>query len=308
VSDGVVRRCPECGKKPADRLLVQCSDCRVPFVYAREADAGLSTAQIDAVARYVLTSWKFWAGVLVVMTIAVVGVGEILEHFIDDRANRKFTELEQKTAGNNSAAFQQISNQINAEFRQPRIRSTIEQVAADRANDFITNSLHPSIETLQAGFDQARSRLMNSSNELAKLEADIKAARTNISQASGDNAGRLTLTDTAITNNGSNYVLTMYFKVTGDLPPGPIDIFAGTYKQTARILSFVVSPPNQAEPAIMSEAGDAARLKLNVVDRAPVLGLELNAATIVKLVSGVFESDITLPVAVDKIHLPAGGN
>ncbi|MDB6065965.1 MAG: hypothetical protein JWR26_2173 [Pedosphaera sp.] len=286
----------------------------MPFSYDGQSSDGLTSEQLKAIAGQILGSWKFWAGVAAVVAITAWGAVEVTKQFIDQRAK----ELEQK-ATNQIAQVQeqishQISNQISAEFQQPRIRATIEQVASDRANDLLTNAIRPSLESFQAGMDQASAKLTKWSDDLAKMSKelkapskDIKAGQPQPTSTSPAALNLLTLVDHTVTRSGTNYVLVLLFKPTGGLPIGPVDLVAGTYRQTAKVLNFVARNAIQSDLPSINDAGDAARLKFTAsgVDAPILVEIDLSGPTVVKLVSDVLDQELTLPVAVDKLQLPS---
>ena len=124
------RRCPECGKRPTDRLLVQCPDCKVPFVQESALSTALTPKQLRAVARQILASWKFWTGLAVLVVSASWAGIEIVQRMLDARAGDYLRQLDQKTASQMALTQQQLSNQIALELKQPRIKTAIEHTRA----------------------------------------------------------------------------------------------------------------------------------------------------------------------------------
>ena len=308
-----MRRCPQCGQRTSDLLLAQCPYCRVALV----SDGGsqmteLTPEQVNTVARHILGSWKFWAGVAMVVALAAWGIIQVAERFIDLRANDYLNTLEQKATNHIAAVSGQISNQVVHEFQQPRIRATMEQIAADRANDVFTNAIWPSLEAFRLSLDEATAQLAKSTNDLAALAKEVKAAQrkvapTPVPAGASDATPKLALVDQAVARNGSNYILSLFFKATGSQPVGSVELIAGTYRQTARILNFAsVTPAGQTEPAVMNDVGDAARLKFTPLrsDAPIVIALELTAPTIVRVSGDALEGDLTIPVAAEKLPAP----
>ena len=313
MSENMTRRCPKCGQRTTDLLLAQCPYCRVALVSEGGPQmTGLTPEQVGAVARHILGSWKFWAGVVMLVALAAWGIIEVSQRFIDRRANEYLSTLEQKATNHIGTAFGQISNQIVREFQQPRIRATMEQIAADRANDFITNAVWPSLEAFRQGIEEANAQLARSSNDLATLTRNVKAAQRKASptspttSAAAETAPKLTLVDQSVSRNGSNYILSLFFKPNGNQSLGSVELVAGTYQQTAKILNFAAVTPGQTEPAIMNDFGDAARLKFvpRGGDSSIVIALELSAPTIVRVSGDALEGDLTIPVAADKLSAP----
>lgn len=341
MSNGVNRHCPQCGRKAHDRLLVQCPDCRVPFVLDDNtpAPAGLTPEQLQMLANQVFGSWKFWAALLIIVGGAAWAVVIVANKVIDARANAYLSTLEQKATNHIGSAFGQISNQIALEFRQPRIRSAIEQVARDRASEVFTNGVQPSLQAFTDTMDQINAELARSSNAVAQLERDARAAQRKIPPpapvvaqqsnpppaktaaapvtvapspaaaapaAPNDSVVKLTLVNRMITPAGNNYLLTLFFSATNSLNSGPVQIDAGTYKQTAKILNFAPMTAAPVEPSAYSDMRDAARLKFMVSPReTPTIVLEVSGPTIVRFTSDSFDNDLTIPIAADKMQLPA---
>ncbi|MDB6022265.1 MAG: hypothetical protein JWQ04_2122 [Pedosphaera sp.] len=337
------RHCPQCGRKAHDRLLVQCPDCRVPFVEVEPSPAGLTPEQLSLLVSQVFGSWKFWAALLLIVGGAAWAVVLVADRVIDARAKTYLAALQQDATNHIGAAFGQISNQIALEFRQPKIKAAIEQAARDRATDIFTNGVRPALEAFQDALDLANTELARSSNAIAQLETDARAAQRRIpppapvvaaqtpipaqapvvqaavtpvtrptpapatpSDATADAPVKLSLINRTLTPAGTGYILTLFFQTTGSSSSGNVTVEAGTYKQTARILNFASMSSSPPLPPTLTETGDAARLQFAVSTReAPTLVLELSAPTILRLVSNSFDTDLTIPVAADKMQLPA---
>jgi hypothetical protein len=102
--------------------------------------------------------------------------------------------------------------------------------------------------------------------------------------------------------------VTLFFKNTGTSASGSVEVMAGTYKQTARIVNFAAMTSATTRPPVINDTGDVARLTFPVSDREPpTLVVEVSAPTIVRLDSDALESDVTVPVAVDRMALPQAG-
>lgn len=311
------KRCPLCGKRPVDRRLVQCPDCKVPFSYENDPAPVLAPRpQPGHVAREIFGSVKFWIGLALLVAAAAFGVVKLTERQAADHLTAMgrdyFNALDEKTSNHVSEQIStQVSNQIAAEFRQPRIKATMEQVAADRAQDLLTNAVWASLETFRAGIERANAQLAKSTNDLAQMSRDIRLAQRMASQLASPGAeppGMLSLASQTVATNGSNYILTLYFKATNDRPVGPVDFIAGTYRQTAKIVNFAARAPLQSDAPTLNEAGDAARLTFNVA-RADVpiaVDLEVTGPTIVKFVGDVLQEELTIPIAADKMQVPLG--
>ncbi len=330
----IIRRCPRCGRKAHDHLLVQCPDCRVPFVYEEQPYTGLTPEQLQLVAAQIFGSWKFWAFLIIIVGAAAWGIVVVADRVIDARAKVYLSTLEQTATNRIGLAYGQISNQIVAEFKQPRIKSAMEQVARSRAGDIFTNGIRPSLESFQDALDAVTLQLAQTSNAIAKLQAEALAAKNRIPPpapvappapvvqqptpapspapappAAAASTVKLVLANRTVTQAGANYILTLFFRTvtTGNNPSsGVVEVMAGTYKQTAKILSFAAMTAGPTEPFTVNDTGDVARLRFAVSDREPpTLVLELSAPTIVRVVSDAFDADLTLPVAADRMQLPS---
>ncbi len=268
---------------------------------------------MNRLASHVLGSWKLWAGLIVVVGLAAWGVIALAERFIDLRAANYLSTLEQQATNHIGIVAGQISNQIVREFQQPRIKAAMQQIAEDRANELFTNSIWPSLEAFRHGLNDADAELTQSTNDLAALAREIRAARRKVSPAptaaattnSPDAAPKLTLVDQQVSKRGVNYILSLFFKATGSQPIGTVELIAGTYRQTAKILNFGAVTPGQTESAVMNDLGDASRLKFTPprTDAPIVVALEVNGPTIVRVSGDALEGDLTVPIAAE--NLPA---
>jgi hypothetical protein len=336
--ENVIRRCPRCGRKAHDTLLVQCPDCRVPFVYEEQPYTGLTPDQLRLVAAQIFGSWKFWACLIIIVGAAAWGVVIVADRVIDVRAHEYLNTLEQNATNHIGTAFGQISNQIALEFRQPRIRAAIELAARNRAGDLFTNGVQPSLDAFQDALDGAIGQLAKSSNALARLEAEAEAARkrippptpvvtntppvaiaqTNLPATPPVKpavavapepvipAVKLTLSNRTVTQAGANYILTLFFHATfaNGSSGGLVTLEAATYNQTAKIVNFAAMTASPTEAPIMNETGDVGRLRFAVTDReTPAIVIEFSAPTIVRLASDSLDTDLTVPVAADRMQL-----
>jgi hypothetical protein len=304
------RRCPRCGKRPLDARLVQCPDCRVPFEYeSAPASLALTSAQMAAVTRHVLGSWKFWFALIIVVGAATAGVVE----FINVKAKELRDEAAATAQVNSSAMASKIaegiSNQIAVEFEQPRIQAAIERVASQRAGDMLTNAVWASLEEFRGQMRAANEALAKTTNDLAVLSTNVHQAQLAAAQMAGtvaEDPALLTLVDKTVTKDGTNYDLAMFFRPTNNKPVGTVELMAGTYRQTAKILNFSARNVDQADAPVMNDVGDAAKLKftLNRANTQVEVDLTLTGPTLVKVVGDELAEELTLPVAVDQMQLP----
>ncbi len=326
MSDTMARRCPRCGKRPIDPQLRECPDCLVLFSSDSGPGPALTPEQLRLLAGLVLTSWKFWMLVAVMVGASAWGISQVAERMIDLRAQAYLNSLEQRATNHIAFASAQISNQIALELRQPRIRSMIELAAIQNAKGLLTNSIWPGVTEFQNGVDQANARLARASNNLARLEEEVRAAQILAADATNvappvvatepatvpapvvpATPAKLILVDRNVTRSGSGYLLTLSFKASNNTPIGAVDLVAGTFRQTAKILNFACVGSGSSDPAVMNETGDAARLRFTISgSEPPLLALELSAATIVKLTGDALQQELTVPVAADRLQLPTG--
>jgi hypothetical protein len=305
MADFANKRCPRCGKRPADVRLVQCPDCLVAFEYESAPAAGLTPAQVSAVARQVLGSWKLWLAVVALVGAATGGVLEFVN--LRTQGIREAEQVDAKAM--EERVSEGISNQIATQFQEPQVEAAIEQAATQKPGEILTNAVWASLEEFRAKLKAANEQLAGATNDLAMLSNNIHTAQAALAQmtsASPDDPALLTLVDKTITHDGTNYDLTLFFRTTNTKPVGAVELMAGTYRQTARILGFTARNVDQADPPVMNDAGDAARLKFTVshVDSPVVVELALSAPTIVKIVGDELAEELTLPVAVDQMQLP----
>jgi hypothetical protein len=189
---------------------------------------------------------------------------------------------------------------------------------------------------------QLKAQAARSSNSLAQLDADIAAARRRIpSQAAAtvpvqrpapapaaratvqaptadtnpaadtnavpDGAVHLVKVNQTVVPAGNNYLLTIFFnKTANSAPHGTIEVDAATFRLSARILSFTPMTSGPIEPPVINETGDIAQLHFNINEReTPTLVMELNAPTLVQLISDAFDRPIT--IVVGPFQMPATG-
>lgn len=337
----IKRHCPQCGRKAHDRLLVQCPDCRVPFVLDEQSatPATLTPEQLQLLAMQVFGSWKFWAALLVVVAGAAWAIVTVADRVIDARAKVYLSTLEQNATNHIGTAFGQISNQIVAEFRQPRIQDAIEQAARTRANEIITNGVRPSLETLLDAMDAASSQLARETNLLAQLERDAQAAQKRIppptqtvtepaqtsnppvatavatkpapaaanNNPSPSDALKLSLTSQSIVPARNHYFVTLMFRPNSNTATGVVTMDVGTFNNTATVVDF--SAEGSPAAPVFNPTSTAARLQFNVTPGTPpTVVVELSAPTIIRVSSDALASEVTIPVAAEKMALPSASN
>ena len=342
--DVMMKRCPQCGQRTTNLELARCPYCEVALVMENTPQgAALTREQAQLVTRQILGSWKLWAAAIVLVGGAAWGVAQMSQRIIDARSKAYLSTLEEAATNRLAVAStkisKQVSDEIEAQFKQARIQAAMEQVAKERVNEALTNSIWPSLEAFQQSIKWANSQLAKSTNELARLDKDIKAAErqaaraqiaggvpvpaasqpkaaasavppalvSNAAPTPAGGTGKLTLATETVTPSGQNYIITIFFKPTSvNTPIGPVSLVAGTYRQTARIVNFALVTPGQSQPMTLNDTGDAAQLKFTVAaGDAPAVALELTAPTFVHVTGDMLADELTLPVAADKLALPA---
>jgi hypothetical protein len=309
MADFANRRCPRCGKRPLDARLVQCPDCRVPFEYEAVSAPTLTPAQLAAVTKHVLGSWKLWLTLFVVVGAATVGVMEFINLKAQEVKDEAGREAQADANATSAKIAEGISNQIETEFQQPRIQAAIERVASEKAGDILTNAVWASLDQFREKLQAANEQLAKTTNDLAVLSNDVHQAQLAAVQMAGavsDDPALLTLVDKSVTRDGTNYDLTMFFRPTSHKPVGTVELMAGTYRQTAKIVNFTARNVDQADAPVLNDIGDAAKLRFTVshADVQVVVDLTLSAPTLVKLVGDELAEELTLPVAIDQMQLP----
>jgi hypothetical protein len=319
------KRCPQCGKRPYDQLLETCPECRVAYAYeyafepVPQGPLLLTPSQVKAVGWQILRSGKFWGGLVLVVLVAAWSIVPIVQWSLDRRTASYLGALDVKSSNRLELAYdrisldlsQRMSNQVVAEFRSARIQDAVEQVARDHARELLTNAVWPSLETFRQKVRLAETQFAESTNAIARLSKELREgqrAATPLFPATADDPARLSLVSHNVTRNGTNYVLTLIFKKTDSRPMGNVDLVAGTFEQTAKILNFTAPGAAQADEPVMNEFGDAAQLKFTVArgDVPVLVGLELTAPTIVRLTGDALEQELVLPVAASRMQPPPG--
>lgn len=309
MADFANKRCPRCGKRPLDVRLVQCPECRVPFEYDAPPVSDLSSAQVAAVTRQVLASWKLWLVLIAIIGVAAAGVVEFVNHSSQQLREQVSAQGEELAQRNDAKIAEGISNQVAGQFAQPQVQATLERVAQQRAAEILTNSVWSSLEQFREKLTAANQQLTGATNDLASLATNIHTAQMSLAQLTGngspDDPAQLTLVDKSVTHDGTNYDLTLFFRSTNNKPVGAVELVAGTYRQTARITGFTARNVDQLEAPVMDDVGDAARLKFTMSrgDVPVVVEMALSGPTIVKVVGDALAEELTLPIAADQMQL-----
>jgi len=339
-----MKRCPQCGQRTANIQLAECPYCRVALVTESGGGVGtMSPEQARAVARQLLGSWKLWFVVLVFVGAAAWGVVQISQRVIDSRAKDYLRELDERATNRLAVASaqisRQVSSQIESEFQQPRVQAAIEQVAKQRVNEALTNSIWPTVDGFRQSADWARGEFASFSNNLARLDRDVKAAQRRLTQLqaqeqaqaaalaqtpapsapsnapantpvtvapgpSGTNY-QLTLANQMVSANGANYILTVFFnQVRQNL--GFVNMEVGILRQSgAKIVAFGLVSAGQSQPMTMNDTQDAARFSFNIAaGDNPTVAVEVTGPTIVQLSGDDLPAALTFPVAADKLLHP----
>lgn len=340
--DVTMKRCPQCGQRTANLELAQCPYCRVALVTETGVpSAGLTREQVQMLARQILGSWKLWAALVVLVAAAAWGVTQVSQRIIDARSKEYLQALGAEATNRIAAASaeisKQVSNQIHSELRQPRMQAEMEQMAKDRVNDAMSNALLPSLEEFERSLFKASSQLSRSTNDLAKLDQDIKAAEhkmalaqvttpappaathaaapasavtpatSNAPAPSTPGTSKLTMSTQSLMQNGQDYVVTVFFKQTSSTPIGQVTLEAATLVTSgAKIINFGLVTPGKSQPVVMNDAQTAAQLAFNVNGGdVPAVAVEVTGPTIVQVSGDALASTLMLPVAPEKLSLPS---
>ena len=70
-----------------------------------------------------------------------------------------------------------ISNQIAAEFQEPRIQAAIENVAAQKAGEAVSNAVWASLDQFREKVQAANDQLARTTNDLAVLSNNVHQAQ-----------------------------------------------------------------------------------------------------------------------------------
>ena len=182
MADFANKRCPRCGKRPLDVRLVQCPECRVPFEYDAPPVSDLSSAQVAAVTRQVLASWKLWLVLIAIIGVAAAGVVEFVNHSSQQLRERVSAQGEELAQRNDAKIAEGISNQVAGQFAQPQVQATLERVAQQRAAEILTNSVWSSLEQFREKLTAANQQLTGATNDLASLATNIHTAQMSLAQ------------------------------------------------------------------------------------------------------------------------------
>jgi hypothetical protein len=320
-----LKRCPQCGKRPYDQRLEACPECRVPYAYeylsesAPQAEPSLTSDLLQAMGRQILSSWMFWAGLLLVVAVASWGVIKFANGSLDRRTAVYLGTLDDKSNQRLKLAYdrisqdlsRQMSNQVASEFQSAHVRALVEKVAHDRAQEMLTNSLWPSLEAFRKKLELADAQFANATNELARLSRGMREAQRTAAQMplpADSGPTLISLVSQSVSRDGSNYILNLIFAAPNGKPLGLINPVAGTYERTAKILNFSAPGAPQSEEPVMNDFGDAAQLKFTATggDLPILIELVLSGPTIVKLTSDALDHELILPVATSRKQPPAG--
>ena len=132
--DVTMKRCPQCGQRTTNLELTRCPYCEVALITETSPQgAALTSEQARLVTRQILGSWKLWAVAIVLLAGAAWGVAQISQRIIDARSNAYLSKLEETTtnriAVSSSKISKQVSDEIEAQFKQARIQAAMEQAA-----------------------------------------------------------------------------------------------------------------------------------------------------------------------------------
>lgn len=187
------RKCTVCGAVTKDDRLVACPECGADFV-SGEPDRTLLTPQQEKyiVSRIWKRHWKFLFGgfsVLTVISIVFLAIA-LLEAYKSGTAHLEKT----------------LVDRVSKEFKEPRIKNTVREVAAERAGEMMKKQIEPEV---------ARAK-----QELQGQLADVQSAVDEIKKLAAPPS--LSLHSSTITTNAGVYAAAMLFKPSKTMPLGPV--------------------------------------------------------------------------------------
>lgn len=170
------RVCPVCRRPPKDRLLVQCDQCKVPFVDEASLKSSLSADELKQVATYILKSWRFWFP----LSCGMIAMAWLAVQLVDYATGRKVHDVIDSIATNVSVSLQEANtrmiNDIARRFEEPNIRSLMEDVATKQAVTRIDATADQVIEEkirtqITPRLEKTDTRLQEAGDALSRLQS-----------------------------------------------------------------------------------------------------------------------------------------
>jgi F0F1-type ATP synthase membrane subunit b/b' len=142
------KKCPECGQPPAEKGLIVCDKCKVPFVEAL-SPTYLAPESIKQVASAVVKSWKFWVPCLGLIFIGQLSVLKFVASLATKQTEKALRELKANTQARLDDTYKEMTNRINLEFQEPSISNIVVAVASNQASNMMQKQIAPEIKKFQ---------------------------------------------------------------------------------------------------------------------------------------------------------------
>lgn len=138
--------CPKCGAAQTDVHYIMCASCKVAYVEEESVALNLSPDALQEIVKKLLRSVRFWCLFGVGMILVALGVVEALDWLTGRNLRTLTAELERSSSNQLAVAYGEITNQIVAEFKEPRISQTVSSVAASEAQSILRGQVSPVVE------------------------------------------------------------------------------------------------------------------------------------------------------------------
>jgi hypothetical protein len=109
------KKCPECGQPPAEKGLIVCDNCKVPFVEAL-SPTYLAPESIKQVANAVVRSPKFWVPFFTILILGYLSILKIVGHFAEKQTEKFLHELGTNTQARLDDTYKEMTNRISREL------------------------------------------------------------------------------------------------------------------------------------------------------------------------------------------------
>ena len=160
------RTCSYCGHEVQDDKEIVCPKCKTLLLAVTPDSCALTREQEKRLASHVAKSLsKNWRFVLKVFGLTIISItaiwtaigiyytGTLTDRFrkFQEETDKRLADLDRETS--NKVAFIQYSivTNIEAQFKDPRIKEIMSQVAANQASNLLLKQINPQIELFQKG-------------------------------------------------------------------------------------------------------------------------------------------------------------
>jgi len=169
-----MRICPKCHAQGIDENQEQCKNCHVRFINLADT-IYLDKAQLNEIAEDIIKNPR----VLLFTLLFGIAVVFFVNEYAESRVSKSIADMKEKTDAQLSAAYQDMTTKIAAEFQQQRVKDIVAQVAASQASNLLVQQISPEIDSFRsytsntlAEFDDSfQSFQKQSTNALADLRA-----------------------------------------------------------------------------------------------------------------------------------------